>query len=59
MKDGTKNYSDRDLYCMQNSPSCQSTVTGRRLPYHLQYVRDGKVNIKPEVKDEPERIIRH
>lgn len=46
--DGTKNYTDRDLHCMQNSPSKKSMQTGSRLPYHLQYIRDGKVNVKPE-----------
>ena len=55
--DGTKNYTDRDLYCMQTSPSEKSMHTGSRLPYHLQYIRDGKVNVKPEVKDESERTL--
>jgi hypothetical protein len=57
MKDGTKNYSDRDLHCMQTSPSEKSMHTGSRLPYHLQYIRDGKVNVKPEVKNESERDV--
>lgn len=53
LKDGTKNLSGIDLHRMQNNPSETANDIGSRLPYHLQYIRDGKVNVKPEVKDEP------
>ena len=57
MKDGTKNLSGIDLDSMQNNPSEKANEIGSRLPYHLQYVRDGKANVKPEVKDESERNV--
>lgn len=53
MKDGTKNLSSIDLDKMQNHSNQTANDIGSRLPYYLQYIRDGKVNVKPEVKDEP------
>ena len=46
--EGKKNYTDADLDYLQNNPSQQADDIGSRMPYHLQYVRDGKVNVKPE-----------
>lgn len=57
MKDGTKNLSSMDLDKMQQNPSKRAMDIGSRLPYHLQYIRDGKVNVKPEVKNESERDV--
>lgn len=54
MKDGNKNLSSMDLDKMQQNPSKRVMDIGSRLPYHLQYIRDGKVNVKPEVKYEHE-----
>lgn len=52
MKDGTKNLSLMNLDKMENYPNERANDIGSRLPYHLQYVRDEKVNVKPEeVKD--------
>lgn len=48
LKDGTKNLSGIDLDRMQNNPSKSANDIGSRLPYHLQYIRDGKPNIKPK-----------
>ena len=52
MRDGTKNLTVIDLDKMQNNPCQKANEIGRRVPYYLQYIRDGKVNVKPEVKDE-------
>lgn len=57
MKDGTKNLSGIDLDRMQNNPNEAANDIGSRLPYHLQYLRDGKVNVKPEVKNESDRTV--
>lgn len=39
---GTKNLSGIDLDKMQISPSQYATETGKRKPYHLQYVANCK-----------------
>lgn len=57
MKNGTKNLSIMDLDKMQNHPDERANDIGSRLPYHLQYLRDGKVNVKPEVKNESDRTV--
>lgn len=57
MKDGTKNLSSIDLDRMQNNPSEKANDIGSRVPYHLQYIRDGKPIVKPEVKDESKRDV--
>lgn len=57
LKDGTKNLSGIDLDMMQNNPSKSANDIGSHLPYHLQYIRDGKPIVKPEVKDESERNV--
>lgn len=51
MVDGTQNFDDCSLNYMQNHPNEDANKVGSRVPYHLQYLRDGKVNVKPEVKD--------
>ena len=50
MNDGTKNLSSIDLDIMENYPSEKANKIGGRLPCHLQYLRENKINIKPEVK---------
>lgn len=51
--DGTQNFYPSELHNMEFQPNEKANDIGSRLPYHLQYVRDGKVNVKPEeVKDE-------
>lgn len=53
MINGTQNLSASELHNMERHPNSRANEIGRRLPYHLQYIRDGKPNIKPEeVKDE-------
>ena len=47
---GTRTFSEPDLAIMQNNPSERANIIGRRVPYHLQYLRDGGVDIKPEDK---------
>ena len=51
MKDGTKNLSEIDLDSMQNNPNERANDIGSHVPYHLQYIRDGKPVVKPEDKD--------
>lgn len=41
-------FTDHELSNMQESHSASADVIGRRVPYRLQYLRDGKVNVKPE-----------
>lgn len=48
MKNGTQNLMASDLHQMESKPSEYANEIGKRVPYHLQYIRDGKVNIKPE-----------
>jgi hypothetical protein len=50
MKNGTKNLSNIDLDRMQNNPCEKANEIGNRTPYHLRYIREGKINIKPEEK---------
>jgi hypothetical protein len=57
MRDGTKNLTVIDLDRMQNFPCHKANEIGKRVPYYLQYIRDGKVNVKPEVKNESERDV--
>lgn len=44
-------FTEQELIHMQESHSASADVIGRRVPYHLQYLRDGKVNVKPEKKE--------
>lgn len=37
---------------MQNNPSERVNIIGRRVPYHLQYLREGGVDIKPREEKE-------
>lgn len=55
--DGTQNFYSSALEEMIKHQSNMAKVIGRRVPYHLQYVRDGKPNIKPK-EDENEKTIR-
>ena len=48
-------FTDRELINMQESHSASADVIGRRVPYHLQYLRDGKVNVKPEEKKDAQK----
>lgn len=57
MKDGTKNLSEIDLDSMQNNPNARANEIGSHVPYHLQYIRDGKPVVKPE--GDNERILQH
>lgn len=45
-------FTDRELINMQENHSASADVIGRRVPYHLQYLRDGKPNVKPEERNE-------
>lgn len=44
-------FTDHELSNMQDNHSESADIIGRRVPYHLQYLRDGKVNVKPEEKE--------
>lgn len=57
MKDGTQNFYPGDLHYMEEHPDERVNEIGSCLPYHLQYIRDGKPIVKPEVKDESERNV--
>jgi hypothetical protein len=57
MKVGTMNLTAGDLHNMEIHQDTKSIERGKRVPYHLQYIRDGKVNVKSEVKDESERNV--
>ena len=53
MKNGTRNLSSVDIDKMAKYPSERANEIGRRPLYHMQYIKDGKPNIKPkEDKDE-------
>lgn len=51
MIDGTQNFYPGDLQYMQEHPDERANEIGSCLPYHLQYIRDGKPVVKPEGKD--------
>ena len=44
----TQNLHEGTLDDMVKHPSQRANEIGAKLPYHLQYIRDGKPNIKPE-----------
>lgn len=44
-------FTEQELIHMQESHSASADVIGRRVPYHLQYLRDGKVDVKPEERN--------
>lgn len=50
MKNVTRAFSTIDMDWLENHPSERANEIGKRKPYHLQYVKDGKVNVKPEEK---------
>ena len=45
----TQTYNERDLAWMSEHPNAKANAIGSRPPYHLQYLREGGVDIKPEV----------
>lgn len=49
---GTRTFSEPDLAIMQKNPSERANIIGRRVPYHLQYLRNGGVDIKPREEKE-------
>ena len=52
IKGDTQNFRTTELDYMENHPNRRAIAKGRKVPYHLQYVRDGKVNIKPQEGDQ-------
>ena len=44
-------FTKRELSKKQENHSESADIIGRRVPYHLQYMRDGKPNVKPEEYD--------
>lgn len=48
MRSGTQNFYSSELSNMEKHPAEKAKETGRRPPYHLQYIREGKPNIKPK-----------
>lgn len=51
IKGNTGNFFVTDLDYMESHPNKRANVIGRKVPYHLQYVRDGNVNVKPKEED--------
>lgn len=49
-----KVFSEPDMAAMQEHPNEQANIIGRRVPYHLQYLREGGVDIKPREEKEDE-----
>ena len=47
MKKTTQNFYDNELKAMAENPSKKANEIGKRPPYYLQYLREGKPNIKP------------
>ena len=47
MKKITQNFYDNELKAMAENPSKKANEIGKRPPYYLQYLREGKPNIKP------------
>ena len=47
MKKITQNFYDSELKAMEENPSKKANEIGKRTPYFLQYLREGKPNIKP------------
>ena len=47
MNYGTQNFTNSKLQKMQDKPCINAIRIGRTLPYHLQYVKEGKPNVKP------------
>jgi hypothetical protein len=56
MKLGTQNFSVSDLHYMANHPNEKANEIGKAAPYHLQYARDGKPNIKPKERKHEETV---
>ena len=52
IKGDTQNFRVTELDYIENHPNRRAIAKGRRAPYHLQYVRDGKINIKPQKSDQ-------
>lgn len=48
---GTQNLSNSELQNMENIPNVKAIRIGRTLPYHLQYVKEGKPNAKPKTNN--------
>ena len=46
----TLNFDRRTIDYMTEHPAERANMIGRELPYHLQYVRDGKPVIEPKEK---------
>lgn len=51
----THNFTQSDFDQMLSDPSESANEIGKRVPYHLQYLRDGKVNFKPEEKKDAQK----
>ena len=47
MKGGTQNFYSGELWEMENKVSERTKEMAKKVPYHLQYVREGKPMIKP------------
>ena len=48
MKEGTYNFRNGELFNMVEHPNERANEIGRIPVYHLQYIKDGKPNIKPK-----------
>lgn len=49
MNDGsTQNFYSNKLHQMEEHPADSAMVIGRKEPYYLQYLKEGKPNVKPK-----------
>lgn len=48
MKNGTQNFCAAELFYMQERKKSKADEIGKRVPYHLEYIRKhGNVEVKP------------
>lgn len=47
----TLNFDKRTIDYMAEHPAERANMIGHQLPYHLQYLMDGKPDVRPEGKD--------
>ena len=47
----TLNFDRRTIDYMAEHPAERANMIGHKLPYHLQYLKDGKPVVEPEKRD--------
>ena len=56
---GRRGFSEPDMAYMQEHPNERANIIGRRVPYHLQYLQNGGVDVKPREEKEDENSTRN